>query len=366
MRLFGSQGLVLNLQGAPSNEISLAAGQCVYFNSYPNPSVPGRGTGNAGWMTGKLGRYSAIQQKDPISGIWRGIGDDGNNFKFQYSDGANIRIANQSGCAVAAVVTTAGSGYVTAPTVVPSAGSSVWQAVLGPLVSAITVSYGGTNYTYPPVVVIDAPPAGGVQATAYATLTSGAVSAVTMLNEGAGYNGGTPNVTLVPDIRDTTGSGAVTVATTSGSGTVAAVLCTDHGNPITSGTVPTLTFGSGSAAATVLMNWGITTYSVSTAGAGYTSAAAMALVTAAGPNAVSGAAYTNPDIQQSLVRVRNANLWVPTNSTGGLLVGGLIVDGGIYAGIPTPVITAAQPPSTTGVLAFTMGGFNDTSYIQPS
>ena len=370
MPVFGSPGVAITMKGAPTNMIALPAGQVAYPNSFPNAAVPGRNTGYAGWFYAKLGRYTVLQVKDPITGIWRGAGDNSNGEVYFYSDGGNVRLANQSGCAVGAVVTTAGSAYTTAPTVVASAGSSVWQAILGPLVSTTAnVVFGGTNYTYPPLVAIDAPPlgAGGIQATATCAISSGAVSTITIIDQGAGYLGGTPNVTLVNDPRDTTGSGATATVTLTGANTVAAVICLDHGNPITSGTVPTLTFGSGSAAATVLMNWGIQTYAVTTAGAGYGNSA-IAGLTAMGPAGIASPAYTNPTSQQGLVRVRNANIWVPTNSSGGFTLAtnsNAIIDGGVYEGIPTPLYVSPTTPSTVGVLALTMGGFTDVSFVQP-
>lgn len=367
MPVYGASGVPITMKGAPTNTFDLAPGQVVYPNNFASAAVPGRSTGYAGWFYAKLGRYTALQFKDPITGIWRGVGDNGNGETYFYSDGANVRIANQSGCAVGAVVTTAGSAYATAPTVVASAGGSVWQAVLGPVVSTtVAVTFGGTNYTYPPFVAIDAPPlgGGGLQAAGYATLTNGVVSSVTITDQGAGYLGGVPNITFINDSRDTTGSGASATVTLTGFNTVAAVICLDHGNPIVSGTVPTLTFGSGSAAATVLMNWGITTYSVTTAGAGYGNSAFIEL-TAVGPAVVGSPAYLNPATQQNLVRVRKASVWVPTSGAGALLVGGQIVDGGVYTGIPTPIYTIPTTPGTTGVLAPVLGGFTDTCLVQP-
>lgn len=363
MRLFGGPGQKLNGYNQP-NVVTLAPGETYQFNSNLNPQQPGQGTGNAGWLNAKLGRYTAMQVLDPITGIWRGIGDDGGSQRFAYSDGVNYRLANQSGCAVAATVTNAGSGYTSPPTVVASAGNSKWQAVLGPLVSSITVGYGGTNYAYPPAVMIAPPPPGGVQATAYAVLSGTAVSSIVVTNQGAGYTNGTPNVWLVNDPRDTTGSGATASATISGAGTVAAVLCVDHGSPVGT-SVPTLTFGSGSAAATALMNWGITAYSVTTAGAGYGDSSFVTM-TAAGPALVAAPAYTNPDIQDNLVRVRAAEIWVPTNATGGLETGGVLVDGGVYRGVPTPLFISAGLVTTAAVVALTMGGFTDTSFLQPA
>lgn len=365
MPVFGGGGVGITMKGAPTNFISLPAGGTFYPNSYPNPSVPGQGVGNAGWFYVKLGRYSVAQILDPVSGVWRGIGDDSNAERYLYGDGVNMRIANQSGCAVGAVVTTAGSGYTAAPSVTASAGSSVWKAVLGPYVSSATVTYSGSNYTYPPICVIDAPPAGGVQATATAALTSGTVSSITIVNQGAGYSAGTPNIRLINDTRDLTGSGALGTLTLAGSQTVAAVLCVDHGNPITSGTIPTLTFGSGSAAATVLMNWGIQTYAAGTAGAGY--GASLNVEISGAEAAVPVPVRTNPTFEDFLVRRRKALIWAPTNSSGGITAGStaIIEDGGVYTGIPTLLITSGALPTTVAVVTFTMGGFTDTSLCQP-
>ena len=367
MRLFGGSGLPFSLQGEPTNYLTLEPGAVYYPGGFITPSQPGSGTANAGWFYLKPGRYTNVQALDPIANIWRNVGDDSNAARWQYVDGFNIRLANQTGCAVGATVTTAGSAYTTAPTVVASAGGSVWRAILGPLVSTTTtITYGGTSYTYPPQVVIQAPPVGGLQATGYATLSAGVVSTVTITNQGAGYSSGVPALYFVNDPRDTTGSGAAGTLTLTGSGTVAAVVCVDHGNPITSGTVPTLTFGSGSAAATVLMNWGIQTYAVTTAGAGYGTSAFIGM-TAIGPALVGSPSYTNPDFQDNVVRVRNANIWVPTNSSGGLVTGGVIVDGGVYRGTPTLVFqTALAAASTVGALTLTMGGFNDTCLVEPT
>ena len=54
----------------------------------------------------------------------------------------------------------------------------------------------GAGYTSDPVVAIDAPPAGGVQATATVTRSSGTIASLTITNAGAGYVD-RPNVRLV-------------------------------------------------------------------------------------------------------------------------------------------------------------------------
>jgi hypothetical protein len=114
------------------------------------------------------------------------------------------------------------------------------------------------------------------------------------------------------------------------------------------------------------MNWGITTYAATTPGAGYGTSSFVGL-TAVGPAPPTpAAAITNPDMGIKLVRVRNANIWVPTNSGAGLAVGGQIVDGGVYTGVPIPIYLIATIPTTVGALGITLGGFTDTSFIQPA
>jgi len=84
-------------------------------------------------------RNHSIQVKDPVSGLWLGIGSNvgggGGKDGFGaanpiYSDGVNYRIANQTGCPVGALLTNAGSGYTSTPTVTAaSSGGSIWKAM---------------------------------------------------------------------------------------------------------------------------------------------------------------------------------------------------------------------------------------------
>src|SRR5271170_2707848 len=248
----GGPGVVASLGALNSTTLSLQSGEV-----YLIPS--GR------WET-KPGIYTTIQEYDPITTIWRSIGagtTDGSNIRI-VSDGTNYRLANQTGCPVGAVVTTAGTGYssTSPPTVTASAGGSVWKVIVGGSINtSVTVSNGGSSYVYPPQVTFSAPPVGGVPASGHCTLSAGAVSTITVDDQGAGYNT-PPTVIFTNDPREGqngvgTGSGASAVATLTGSGTVTAVLCLDHG---TGGqtAVPTLTFSSGSAAATAIMCWSIT------------------------------------------------------------------------------------------------------------
>jgi len=63
-------------------------------------------------------------------------------------------------------------------------------------VEKITITNGGSGYTSPPTVTIDAPgTAWGVQATAVATIVNGIVSEITLVSTGRGYTS-TPSITV--------------------------------------------------------------------------------------------------------------------------------------------------------------------------
>ena len=351
MAWYGGQGQLPTLRGVATNVLSLAPGGV-------STVVP------AGDYVLQLSRYSTLQQQDPITGIWRGIGSSGAGALIEdvYSDGVNYRIANQSGCVVGALLTNAGSGYTSAPTVTASAGNSIWRAIVGGAVSTtVTVTNGGVNYTYPPVVQFSTPPTGGIQATGYCALTSGVVTSVTVTDQGAGYTSA-PTITFVNDPREgvngtTVGYNAAAVATLTGAGTVTGLLCLDHGLPQTS--LPTLAFSGGggsSAAATAIGSFAITGIAVSTAGAGL--AGTIARVTAEDAFSTTASAYVNPTTQSNLVTTRSADIKTPITGGGVTATGAVIFDGGVYSNVsPTPlVIPTASVVTTAPVVTFTFGG----------
>ena len=350
---FGGNGVLPSLGGLASNVLTLNAGQC-----WEIPS---------GWFEVKTGKYTTIQEYDPITGIWRTIGGgktDGSLDRV-HSDGINYRLANQTGCAVGALLTVAGSGYVSPPTVTPSAGNSLWRAIVGGAVAtAITIANGGSGYTYPPTVIFSPPPFPGVQATGYASISGGAVTGVTVTDQGAGYTS-PPTITFIGDQREgsnniTTGINASAVATLTGAGTVTAVLCIDHGTPV--GALPTLSFSGGGgslAAATAIMCWTMTAFAVTSGGAGYTN---PAYVVAASPFPATASAYINPTTQRDLVKTRNAQ-FLATQTAGAIVVGTqTLQDGGIFTGVPTPT-TVGGAPTTAAVLTGTIGGTPDVSVV---
>lgn len=346
--MFSGNGIYPGLRGQATNSFTLQPSEVALI-------PPGY------WLV-RCGLYSIVQEKDQVSGIWRSIGAGESQFTYVNSDGVNFRVANTTGCAVGAIVTNAGSGYTSAPTVTASAGGSTWLAIVGGAVNtSVTVTNGGTNYTYPPQVVISAPTYGsgnGLQAQGYATISGGAVTGVTITQQGAGYSA-IPTITLVNDPRDTTGTGASAQLTLTGAQTVTAVICTNHGTgALTS--VPTLSFSGGggsSAAATAIMDWTVTAYAVTNGGSGYV---APVEISAVGGVVAGTAANTNPNYDTGLVRIRKANIVGALSSTVITATGEIVIDGGHYQALPVAVIATNTAPTTVATLTLTMGGTADT------
>jgi len=214
--------------------------------------------------------FSVVQWLDPVSGQWLMYGNQTlTHTVIVNSDGANFRLWNPKGFPVAGAVTAAGTGYVQASTTVTVSGvtGSVWHAIVGGALGTFTVgndakgNAGGTNFTCVPTVVIGPPPTsivglpstatalGGIQATATATLSGGAVNAVSIDIAGAGYTS-PPTVQIIPNPFDVN-IGIITVPTVTvaltGAGTVTAVVMDNFGT--TAGAAPTLTInGAGSSA----------------------------------------------------------------------------------------------------------------------
>jgi hypothetical protein len=339
-------------------EISLASGQTYLIQP-------------AGWYELMLGPYTVLQYYDPVLGTWRTVGG-GNGYgsggvEYLYSDGENFRLANLTGCAVGAIVTNHGSAYTSAPTVTASAGSSVWRAVLGGMVNTtVTVSNGGSNYTYPPSVEFSAPPAGGIQATGHATLSGGAVASIVVDNQGGGY-ASPPTIALINDPREgingvTQGSGAAAVCTLTGAGQIAGVICVDPGVGGQTST-PTLSFSGGggsSAAATALMCYTITAVTANTTGSSYTADVLAYIV----DKITASTTNTNPAIEKQWVKDRAAQILLPQSGGIPTGTGAVIKDGGIFTNTsPDEFFLTNGAGSGLALSALTMGGTTDTSYI---
>jgi hypothetical protein len=349
---YGGLGVGPTLRGQPSNVYQLQPCEAKL--------IP------AGTWVGKLGPYTNYQIFDTITLIWRNIGDGGITVRIE-SNGVNHRLCNQTGGTVGALITNAGTGYTSAPTVTASSGSSVWSAIVGGAVNtSVTVSAGGSAYVYPPEIAFSAPPTGGIQATGTSTISAGALATVVVTNQGAGYTAA-PTISVINDSRDSTGTGGAAVAVTTGAGTITGLLATDHGNPLTA--VPTLAFSGGggsAAAATAIMCWSITGIAFS-GGTGYTvgaSAFEMSYV----PQLTAGTPiYTNPATDTRLVRMRQAIVYVPTTATGApTATGEVVIDGGIYQNVPIALKimnSGLYPSATTPTLS--MGGISDFTQLYP-
>ena len=358
---YGGAGVVPSLGALVSNVVSLAAAETWLIPS-------GR------WGL-KPGRYTCVQEYDPITTIWRSIGGGATwgTLDRVVSDGANYRLANLTGCAVGALITNAGTAYTSAPTIAPTGGSSVWKAIVGgALNTSVTVSNGGSNYTYPPTVLIAPPPSPGIQATAHATLSSGAVGSVVIDDQGAGYTS-PPTIILVNDPREglngtTVGTGATAVASLTGSGTITGVLCLDPGKAVTSVPTFTITGGGGSALAiTAIMNWCITAYAVSNSGTGATGSV---IFTVYDQFPTTNPIYTNVSTQSQLVKTRPGIVLAGLTVTVGNVTtaGAVVLDAGIFTAVPTvyAVASSAAIGSTAPVVTWTMGGVTDVSQIFPT
>lgn len=407
--MIGGQGIPLSLKGLPTNQIQLPAGQTFLIPS-------------GGWEV-MIGPSSVVQFLDPVaslpattgapSQVWRSIRQASSNMTTRVnSDGTNFRIANLSGCAVGAAVTNVGSGYVNGVNsvgVTSSAGGSLWRSVVGGLINTSTTlpSPAGTNFTYPPIVIIPPPPLGGIQATAHATISAGAVNAVVVDNQGGGYttapvafyiadprdpnnpifNPNTttpitmPGVLVAPGTVSGASAGGMLLNIPSGqcsqspafaitgTGTIAGLYCVDPGNPVTS--LPTLTFASGAGAATVLMNWSVTGFTVTTAGSSFGNAQPFMLASLGGLSTAT-TVNTQPALEKFITQPRQASI-SGTTSAGGAIqtTGSLVNDAGIgFQTVPflapIPAGNAATPFSANTQAAATVGGTTDWFVLTPA
>ena len=368
-------GLINNTSGSSSgtitgntNTISLGAGETFLLPS---------GT----WWVAP-GPYTFLQWYDPVGTQWK-VRPTAATVPslIQDSDGSNYRLANTTGCPVGAAITSGtctgsvnGIGAaINGVSCTPSSGASTWTTIIGGAIGAtITAATTtantsvGSGYLYPPIVVIDAPPAGGLQATAVVTaLSTGTVlsTAIQIINQGAGYTTA-PTMNFVNDPRDTAGGGAVYVTTLTATGQLTGLYPVNQGNPLTG--VPTLSFSIGSCQATAIMNFTVTAYATGTIG----SSIANANITS---NTNLVAVQTNPVVNP--LHATGVTFPRPCRiaagiSTGTVLVAGQIVeDGGLgIQGVPNAIMSYTIT-STTAVVpavgALAVGGVTDTSFIQP-
>lgn len=330
------------------------------------------------------GTYSQVQVLDPVSQQWGPISPGAGSTEVTVnSDGVNYRLANPLGFAVAAVVTSGGTGYTSAPTVAASAGGSVWQAVVGGGISAIVANTAGSGlgYSVPPIISIAAPPTPGLQATAVAAISGGSISAITIVDAGAGYTS-LPAVVAIPqasDVNFNPPTGVGTTATTNASLTavtsfatqVTGVLLVNEGNnPLT--VAPALTFtggGGAGAAATVVMALTVASYSLTSGGSGYVAPAEI--------KTTGGSLFTTTSgTSQIAQRSAGNGIFVPRQAeiaaaiSGTAIVGVAstqgsgVIDGGIFQ-TPPLAYAAGAGAGSSAVVVLNMGSVSDTAFITP-
>lgn len=319
----------------------------------------------------RAGRYCVWQYFDPVNNIWRSLQATGPDLSYVTSDGFNLRIANLTGCPVAAVVTAGGSGFTSTPTITAGTGTSTWQAIVGGMLSLTTISKAGSGYGLPPLAIIGAPPAGGVQATATTTITGGSVTTFSLINQGAGYLT-VPTVAIVPNPSDPNlaSSTAIVPATVTlaivGSGSISAVLCTNSGASVSS--APTLTVaGGGGSGATVSAVWMQSLVSATVASTGtWTGGAALQSI---GGFSGSTPWNTNPEISGNTFVSRPIQALLSGGSSSLTSIASLY-DGGLFLTAPTLLVSgvSGNVPSSlaTATVTATYGGVVDTVYLQPA
>lgn len=346
-----------------SNEITLNAG-----DTLPVPN---------GRFSVFLGNYSVMQVLDPVGNFWRTMprAPYQKHLTF-YGDGFTRRVANLTGCPVAAIIAGGGSSFAAATAqITATVGGSTWQAIVGGSLSITSVTAAGSGYTEAPLVFIPPPPAPGIPATAYATISAGTVASVSLVNFGAGYTTA-PTITILPNPSDTN-FGSITTATATcaltNSGAITGALCTNSGAPLATLSALTLTAsggaGSGATITPVILQT-VTANSIVAGGVGFGAAAAPALITSVGGLATSTSAIKNPFTELTGF-VPRPYMGQGTSNAGGTITALTTIDGGLFAFTPTAVAISGAGGlalSSTAVapsITFTMGGTQDTVWIQP-
>jgi len=230
----------------------------------------------------------------------------------------------------------------------------------GATAGSVTAS-AGANYTRPPIIVFSPPPNQGLQPyilpTAVAAITGGAISSITVTNQGAGMLG-LPGVTVLPQPGDITGGGAIIgwLAANNGNtgtGTLLAMWPAYYGTPLTA--VPTFTFSPASTTAvTAIMNFSVTSFTQSTAGAGYVAAGGAWQ----GGVVAGAAANTNPMFDKGL----SIPIFPPVTVAAAT---GLPALAGPFGGVNIQAVptfssfSTGAAPTTAAVTTTNVGGQND-------
>lgn len=184
-------------------------------------------------------------------------------------------------------LTAGGSGYTCIPTVTVSggggAGASAAVTLTGTSVASVTVTNGGSGYATPPTVSFTG--FGGSGAAATANIMAGAVTSVTVTAGGSGYTG-------APIVHFSSGTGSGAAATSVLTPTsVASIARISSGSNYSS--APTVTIsgcgGAGATATATLSTLHVASVTVTNGGSGYTSAPTVSFSGGGGSGAAAGA-----------------------------------------------------------------------------
>ena len=194
-------------------------------------------------------------------------------------------------------ITNPGSGYLTAPSVTisaPNDSNGIQATAVATIttgaggISSINVTAGGTGYTAVPGVIIGAPNvAGGQQAVAVTTISGGLVVAITVTTPGSGY-------TTAPAISFSSGAAAATAVVETGQ--VNTVTLTNAGTGYTAQPTVTLSAPPSGTTATAIAQYntfatGTLSVAVTNGGSGYGASGSFS-VSFSGGSGGSGAAGT--------------------------------------------------------------------------
>lgn len=359
-----------------------------------------------------LGSVTGLQMWDGVGQQWRGVGQPDEQLIAFDTDGYNWRLINLSGCITGTSITNAGSAGtngigaaatgVTVTFAAPASPGIIATAypIVGGAVAAPSVAQAGSGFLYPPLVVIDAPPVGGIQATAICTLTGvppAGILSITMTNAGAGYLQA-PNFYLIPQpgsyqggptaggavaagainnpsqgpglimpantiptvapIWTTSAAGALlNAATLTGSGTLTGLVMMNYGTNYSGTTIPAITItGCGAAAATALGSFVLLTVTLGSGGTGYGSGVAPNFITSMGVVAATDKA-----------NVFSSRIGRGVTTLGGGAVATFVVEDQGFGLQKVPIVSVLNTSavaSTQATGTAVVGGVNDISYLQ--
>jgi len=341
-----------------------------------------------------LGMYLVLQFLDPITNVWTfgASGGHQSGMNFIKSDGFTTRIANLTSCPVGAINTspTTQGGWVQSSTTITvvGGGGSTWLPIVGGAINVYggTLAAAGAGYGVPPQLFIAPPPpaannangVGGIPATGYCVISSGTVSAITLTNQGAGYQSAPVGV-IVPSPFDPNLSTGITAASVvfslTGSGSITGVLCTNNGSSLVPANL-TLTPSGAGTNATLSPVFLQTITAVSTSGTGTGWGTVSALCTSVGGAPSLGSLTLNPDYVGIGFNIRPLQSTLTITNLGTIAAQvGTIQDGGLFESKPTPIVCPAMwaggPAAGAGsvvgpTVTFSVGGVIDIAVVQPA